>query len=148
MPARGKPSPPRPSEENKHTSACKHAENMKWRSVRLGKPAHDVLHRILASEQPGASKEHTLQLVCVLQLIFTFLAKTHNVQLIYYNLSPACSSRNILSKLSPSFSTQSRQCNTFSKRTMQPAFYLRSERCTIPLASFSLPSGTPCNLYL
>ena len=73
-------------------------------------------------------REHTLQLVFKLQLIFTLLAKTHNVQLIYSNLSPACSPRNVQCKLPAPFSTRRQQCNISLINTMQPAFYLRSER--------------------
>ena len=73
-------------------------------------------------------REHTLQLVFKLQLIFTLLAKTHDVQLIYSNLSPACSPRNVQCKLSAPFSTRRQQCNISFMNTMQPAFYLRSER--------------------
>ena len=48
-------------------------------------------------------REHTLQLVFKLLLIFTLLAQTHNLQLIYSNLSPACSPRNVQCKLSAIF---------------------------------------------
>ena len=69
---------------------------------------------------------------CVLQLIFNLLAKTRNVQLICQNLSPACL-RNIQCKLSLPFSTQSTQCKTSSKHTMQPASTCtaRGEQCNL-----------------
>ena len=60
-------------------------------------------------------REHTLQLVFKLQLI-------------YSNLSLACSPRNVQCKLSAPFSTRRQQCNISLINTMQPAFYLRSER--------------------
>ena len=88
-------------------------------------------------------RKQTLQLVWKLPLIFS-------------NLSPAVSPRNVQCKLSPPFSTQSTQCKTSSKHTMQPASTCAAggKQCNLfpslavcNVSSTCSPRRTMCNLF-